>query len=78
MCKYCDKPKECEEQANDYLMDKDLKNEVGIILEIDKDKLCLMVDNGTYYKDDKLFSKADDFVSKKINYCPMCGERVRK
>ena len=75
-CNYCNKKKEFEEEANNSLITKQLKNEVSSILEIDKDKLVLWVDNLTYYDKPDWFSKSDCITSKKINYCPMCGRKL--
>lgn len=73
-CDYCDKKKTFEEEANKQLIQKNLKNEISVGLEIDRGKLVLWADNLTYYDTDK-FSQSDDLTSKKINYCPMCGRK---
>jgi len=73
MCNYCNKPKQFEEEANKILMEKELKNNVDVIVEIDKGKLCVWVDNPEYYGTDIC---SDDIVSKKIKYCPMCGDKL--
>lgn len=73
-CEYCDKKKTFEEEANKQLIQKNLKNEISVGLEIDRGKLVLWADNLTYYDTDK-FPQSDDLTSKKINYCPMCGRK---
>ena len=74
-CDYCNKNKSFEEEANKQLIQKSLKNEIDVGLEIDRGKLVLWVDNLTYYDNGNL-SQSDDLTSKKINYCPMCGRRL--
>ena len=78
MCDYCNKTKEFEEQANKSIINKNLKNEVDVILEIDRGKLVLWCDNLTYYDKEHWFQNSDKITSKKINYCPMCGRKVDK
>ncbi len=78
MCEYCNKKKSFEEEANRHIISKSLNNEIDVILEIDRDKLVLWCDNLTYYdKKDWIFN-SDKIASKKINYCPMCGEKLVK
>lgn len=72
-CEYCNKKKSFKEETNKQLIFKALKNNVDVILEIDKNKLCLWVDNPEYYGTD---FKSDCIVNKKINYCPMCGRKL--
>ena len=76
-CQYCNKEKEFVEQANKRLIDKRFKNEVDAMVEIDRDKLVLWVDNLTYYNKPDWFSTSDCLTSKKINYCPMCGRKLK-
>lgn len=75
-CNYCNKKKDFEEQANKLIINKSFKNEVDVILEIDRGKLCLFVDNLTYYDKDNWLEKSSCLTSKKINYCPMCGRKL--
>jgi len=75
-CNYCNKPKEFEEQANKPIINKNLKNEIDVILEIDRGKLVLWCDNLTYYEKENWFQNSDKIASKKINYCPMCGRKL--
>lgn len=76
-CNYCKKKKEFEEQANDSLISKDLKNDISIILEIDRGKLVLSTENIFMYKK-TTWGCREGWVltSKKINYCPMCGRKL--
>ncbi len=76
MCVYCNKKKSFEEEANKRIIDKSFKNEIDAMLEIDKDKLTLWVDNITYYDKQNWFSTSDCITSKKIYYCPMCGRKL--
>ena len=76
-CQYCNKEKEFEEQANKRLIDKRFKNEIDAMIEIDRDKLVLWVDNLTYYDKPNWFNTSDCLTSKKINYCPMCGRKLK-
>lgn len=75
-CEYCNKKKSFEEEANKSIISKEFKNEIDVILEIDRNKLCLFVDNLTYYNKDNWFEKSSCLTSKKINYCPMCGRKL--
>lgn len=72
-CQYCDKKKSFEEEANKRLILKDLKNSTSVIVEIDRGKLVTWVDNPEYYGTE---FPSDAIVSKKINYCPMCGRKL--
>ena len=78
MCVYCDKKKSFEEEANKRLILKDLKNSTSVIVEIDRGKLVTWVDNLTYYDKPDWFKSSDCLTSKKINYCPMCGRKLRE
>lgn len=76
-CQYCNKKKSFKEQANKSLISKDFKNDVAVHLEIDRSKLILSTENILIYKQTN-WEQTDDvwcLVSKKINYCPMCGRR---
>lgn len=75
-CKYCDKEKSFEEEANERLITKSFKNEIDVMLEIDRGKLVLWADNLTYYDKPNWLEKSDELTSKKINYCPMCGRKL--
>jgi len=72
-CQYCDKKKTFEEEANKSLISKSFKNGIDTIIEIDRGKLCVWVDNPEYYGTD---IQSDGLASKKINYCPMCGRKL--
>ena len=74
-CDYCNKKKSFEEEANKRLISKSFKNGIDAIIEIDRGKLCLWVDNPDLYGTD---IPSDGLVSKKINYCPMCGRKLEK
>lgn len=78
MCDYCNKKKSFPEEANKRIVMKSFKNEVDVGLEIVDGKLSLWADNLTYYKDDDLRMKSDDIINKKINYCPMCGRKLKE
>lgn len=75
-CEYCNKIKTFEEEANKSIIFKTLKNEIDVILEIDRGKLSLFTDNLTYYGKPDWFKNSDCIVNKKINYCPMCGRKL--
>lgn len=75
-CNYCNKPKEFEEEANKHIISKTLKNQIDVILEIDRDKLVLWCDNLTYYDKENWLLVSDKITSKKIKYCPMCGRKL--
>ena len=77
-CDYCNKKKSFEEEANKHLISKSFKNEIDAIIEIDRGKLCVWVDNLTYYDKPDWFKSSDCLTSKKINYCPMCGRKLKK
>lgn len=72
-CQYCDKKKSFEEEANKSLISKSLRNSTDVIIEIDRGKLCVWVDNPEYYGTE---FPSDGLASKKINYCPMCGRKL--
>lgn len=72
-CEYCSKKKTFKEEANKSLISKSLRNAVDIVIEIDRGKLCVWVDNPEYYGTK---FPSDGLASKKINYCPMCGKKL--
>lgn len=76
MCEYCNKKKQFEEEANKSIINKSFKNQIDVILEIDRGKLTLWCDNLTYYDKENWFKNSDKITSKKINYCPMCGRKL--
>ena len=78
MCIYCNKKKSFEEEANKRIISKELKNEISVMLEIDRGKLVLWADNLTYYDKPDWFKLSDDLINKKINYCPMCGRKLKE
>lgn len=75
-CMYCSKKKSFEEEANKRIITKSFKNEIDVMLEIDRGKLVLWADNLTYYDKPNWFETSDCLTSKKINYCPMCGKKL--
>lgn len=75
-CNYCNKKKQFEEEANKRIIDKSFKNQVDVMLEIDRDNLTLWCDNLEYYNKEDWFKNSDKITSKKINYCPMCGRKL--
>lgn len=75
-CNYCNKKKQFKEEANKRIIVKNLKNQVDVILEIDKDNLSLWCDNLIYYDREDWFKNSDKITLKKINYCPMCGRKL--
>ena len=77
-CQYCSKKKSFEEEANKRIIDKSFKNEIDVMLEIDRGKLVLWADNLTYYDKPDWFKSSDCLTSKKINYCPICGRNLEK
>lgn len=76
-CEYCNKEKAFEEQANKSLISKDLKNEVSVVVEIDRGKLVISTENIFMYQQTVWGCEGGwSLTSKKINYCPMCGRKL--
>lgn len=68
-CEYCDKSKS--------LLFKKLKNDIDIVLEINKNKLILFTDNlSIHYKEENWLKVSDNTKIIKIKYCPMCGRKL--
>ena len=73
MCKYCEKDGYYE--RNKSLISKTLKNNVDIDLSINvKDKkIVASVENLAMIEENNWV-----LPTKKINYCPMCGRRLKE
>lgn len=77
-CQYCEKEKRFEEEANKRIINKRLKNEIDIMVEIDKNNLIAWCDNLTCYNKPDWVKNSDCIAKIKINYCPMCGRKLER
>lgn len=76
-CEYCEN--DGYETPNKSIISKSLKKnqvDVDLSLNVEQKSLCLWADNLLLYGKDDWFATSDQYTTKKINYCPMCGRKL--